>query len=338
MLLRPCSGSDICPPKKDAEEKEQSVTEIIADIQAAWARRAALHDNAETNTYRLFHGYTEGCAGLDIERYGEAVLVRSKGELPVAAADIEAGLDGCHPFRWLGLKVQRRHSTHPVALEVVPMRGPLPEAPIEVIDNGMTFAVEPFDHESTGLFLDARPVRRWLLEHSRGRRVLNLFAYTGSLGVAAAVGGATEVVHVDLRGSALDRARENHRRNRVECDGRNFVRGNVYAHLPRAARAGQLFDGIILDPPPEMTRGRRKKRIKHQDYPKLARLCAPLLAEGGWLVCLFHRWDQTRDAYEKQVCEHAGVPLELMARGTSGEDFPERDAEAKMRYSVFRRG
>ncbi|MEM7165537.1 MAG: class I SAM-dependent methyltransferase [Planctomycetota bacterium] len=317
--------------------------QLCRDIRAAWERRADLHACGDTTAYRVFHGHSEGLPGLDIERYGDAALVRTKGELGVdlqggvEAREIAATLSECHPFRWIGVKVQRRRSTHPAALDVAALAEPLPSRAIEVLDNGLRFSVEPFHRESTGLFLDTRPVRRWLIDNSRDQRVLNLFAYTGSLGVAAAVGGAREVVHVDLRGAMLEVARINHALNDAPCDARNFVRGNVYAHLPRASRAGQQFDRILLDPPPEMTRGRRKKRVLHQDYPKLARLCGPLLAVGGSLVCFFHRWDQTRAQYEAQIIEHAAVPLAVSHRGTSGADFPEDDPEAKMRYSVFQR-
>ena len=72
-----------------------------------------------------------------------------------------------------------------------------------VEEQGLTFALEPLAAQNLGLFLDARPVRRWLMDHSQGRLVLNTFAYTGSLGVAACRRRAG-CVQVDLQAAQRD--------------------------------------------------------------------------------------------------------------------------------------
>ena len=177
----------------------------------------------------------------------------------------------------------------------------------------------------------------WIRANSSGRRISNLFAHTGSLGVAAAAGGARSVVHVDNKKSPLDAAREHHVLNDLPVDSRSFIVGNVYQQLARARRGTVALDGIILDPPPVVPRKLAPRKPKGQDYPQLSSLAAPLLSVGGWLLCFFSRFDRTRAEYERDVLDHAGTPLEVIWRGTSGVDFPAIDAEQKLRMTVFER-
>ena len=72
-----------------------------------------------------------------------------------------------------------------------------------------TISVNLSDYLDTGLFLDHRPLRAWLEKNARGWRVLNTFAYTGSLSVAAGLGGASHATTLDLSGATLRWAREN---------------------------------------------------------------------------------------------------------------------------------
>ena len=194
-----------------------------------------------------------------------------------------------------------------------------------------------FRDANVGLFLDARPIRGWLRENSSQRRVLNLFAYTGSLGVAAAAGGARSVVHLDKKRGPLDLARENHRVNGLPVDGRGFLAGDVYQHLPRAARSGASFDAIILDPPPRVHRRKGATGAASQDFAELTRLSTALLDSGGWLLCFFHRFDRGRAAFEAEVLESAICPLSVLWRGGSGEDFPEPNPEHALRVTAFAR-
>jgi 23S rRNA (cytosine1962-C5)-methyltransferase len=309
---------------------------LAALVAAAWQRRGALHDDPSTDAYRIFHGYGEGRRGLKIDRYGEAVIAAHKVDLAVDPEELVAALDLCHPFRLIVLRSHRRRDLNPMALRVAVLRGdPLPDV-LEVREDGLRFLVNPSAPDNPGLFLDARPARRWIRENSAGRRILNLFAYTGSLGVAAAAGGARSVTHVDALAAPLERAHRNHALNGLPVDDRSLMRGNVYRHLPRAARSGVTFDGIILDPPPQVP-ARRGHRPRGQDFPTLTRLAAPLLAPGGWLLCFFSRYDQPGQCGESEVREAAPGPLAVIWRGTSGPDFPELEEPRKLRLVAFQR-
>lgn len=313
-----------------------SPEDAVARFDRAWEARAALHTAPDLDVYRLFHGHHDGIPGLDVDRFAQVVLMVQKREFPTrVTAAISARLGERGDFDAIGLKTQERRSLDPGARDFRLLAGTAPADPIVVVQEGrLRFATEPFHRESPGLFLDARPVRSWLLESSAERDVLNLFSHAGSLGVAAAVGGARHVTHVDSKAAPLRRARENHRLNGLPDDPRDFLQGDLYVHLPKAARAGRRFGGVILDPPPQIPR-RKRRRPVGQDYPNLIRLVAPLLAPGGWVACFFHRYERTRAESEAEVLECAGVPLEVSTRLESGPDFPESNADEKLQVTVF---
>src|SRR5262245_38339250 len=143
-------------------------------LEAAWSRRAALHADGELDAYRLFHGGQDGIAGLKVDRYGDAALLTCKPEVDARVEQVVAALDGCRRF---GLVVARSREA---GVRVV--RGEMPGQPLVVSEHGLRFLVEPHRPANPGLFLDARPARAWIRAQAAGRRVLNLFAFTGSLG------------------------------------------------------------------------------------------------------------------------------------------------------------
>ena len=121
---------------------------------------------------------------------------------------------------WLAWRLQSSEDDAPTpVLERRLLHGPsLPQEDVRVLERGVAVGVRPWDGPDTGLYSDMRDVRAWLEPHWRGRRVLNLFAYTGMFSVCAALHGATEVHTVDLAGGSLDRARDNFRLNDLDPD------------------------------------------------------------------------------------------------------------------------
>jgi 23S rRNA (cytosine1962-C5)-methyltransferase len=309
--------------------------ELAQAVTDACVRRSTLAHDGQS-AYRLFHGYAEGRPGLSIDRYGSVILVSHKASEHDLIEPVLAGLDQAAVNAETAIvKAHRSFNWDARAISVSAVRGTLPSEPVHVLENGLTLVATPHVAANNGLFLDARPIRKWLIENSRDRRVLNLFAYTGSLGVAAAVGGARRVVHLDKAKHPLVLARENHRLNGLPINERSFFAGDVYRHLPRAARSGAQFDGIVLDPPPCVPGQRRKNNPRAQDFARLTRLTTRVLAPGGWLLCFFHRFDRSRAEFESEVMTNAACDLSVLWRGTSGPDFPELDPEQKLRVTAF---
>ncbi len=115
-------------------------------------------------------------------------------------------------------------------------------------ENDLTFLVNLSDYVDTGLFLDHRMLRRIVMADSLGKRVLNLFAYTGAFSVYAAAGGALSTTTVDLSNTYLNWARENMRQNGFVGDNHIFIRDDVLGAIVEK-RISNMYDLIVLDPP-----------------------------------------------------------------------------------------
>ena len=120
---------------------------------------------------------------------------------------------------------------------------------LEVHENGLRFQVNLRDYIDTGLFLDHRKTRQLVREECFGKKVLNLFAYTGSFSVYAASGGADGVTTVDLSSPYLQWAEENFRANDFLPGMFEFVQSDVIPYLKEAGKKKRKWDLIILDPP-----------------------------------------------------------------------------------------
>jgi 23S rRNA (cytosine1962-C5)-methyltransferase len=223
-----------------------------------------------------------------LDRYGEWILW-SGGRAPSAETLRDELVDrfGFAPRGYLARELVRN------AADQKPARLVAGDEPgeITVAEAGVKYRVEPAGGYSSGLFLDQRVNRRWVRDLAP-RKMLNLFAYTGSFTVCAALGGA-ETCSVDAAKRALDRARVNLQRNDIDpLDGHRFFTDDVMKVVPRLAKRGETFDLIVLDPP---TFGRADGRVFRieKDLPGLLRECFGLLEGGGWLLvsCNYAEWD-----------------------------------------------
>ncbi len=273
----------------------------------AWERRAALHANPETDCYRLFDGRFEGAPGWTIDRYGDAAFVqRFSG---AGDESFVSELDS----RGLTVVFQDRKS------DAVVLSGSLPEPEIEPVrpgrfavrESGIRFGVDLLWGANTGLFLDARPLRSWVRAMAEGRKILNLFSYTSAFGVAAELGGARGVTNVDVVRSALERGRINYALNGLD-GGRSHLKNDAFEVLRQARKRGQRYDGIICDPPPVPTVGRKRGWDPRRDMSKLLTRAREVLSEDGWLLAV----SAARPEFFEGVLDGEGEPLER------GEDFP----------------
>ena len=234
-------------------------------IKPALAREFALRG---TDAYRIADGEK-----LRIERFGDCAVISHSAENPPAAV-----LDEIKRWRAHAGVLIRNHYAR--RLIINPGKENLPR-PLGIVsaghravahEDGLAYEVDFLSGYSNGLFLDQRGNRGWLRASKVGS-VLNLFAYTCSFGVAAAVGGS-RTVNVDLSKSALERGRRNFELNRLSLEGHRFLTDDAFDVLPRLARRGQRFDVIILDSPtfsgaswPALPRGARFRpvdRVGHQ--------------------------------------------------------------------------
>ncbi len=151
-------------------------------------------------------------------------------------------------------------------------------------EGGLSFLVNLSDYLDTGLFLDHRPTRAMVRAESEGKRVLNLFAYTGSFSVYAAAGGALSVTSVDLSNTYLDWAGRNLALNGFSQATCPLVRADVQAFLEGASASGKRWDLIVADPPTfSNSKSVERDFDVNEDWPGLVAACRKVLQPGGRL-------------------------------------------------------
>ena len=160
------------------------------------------------------------------------------------------------------------------------------ECELTIAESGLSFVVNLEDRIDTGLFLDHRRVRSYAREHCRGKRTLNLFAYTCSVSVAAAVGGAKQTTSVDLSNTYLDWGRRNFEANNLDPRRHRFFRSDAMRWITKSR---DQYDWVFINPP---TFSRSKKTRDdfnvHQDHTQLIEQAMRSLHKRGELLFTTH--------------------------------------------------
>lgn len=195
-----------------------------------------------------------------------------------------------------------------------------------VQERGTRFEIRPANGLSVGLYLDARDARAWLRASSRGRRVLNTFAYTCAFGVDAALGGAQRVVNLDVSRKVLDWGERNYELNGLAPTRHDFISGDAFDWLGRLAKKGEVFDLLVLDPPGFATT-RSSRFTAKRDYHRLLAAAQPLVASQGLLLALCNV-EQSERSFEAQLLRGLGARRWRTVRrfGASDIDFRQPSA------------
>lgn len=199
----------------------------------------------------------------------------------------------------------------------------------EVHEGKATFLVDLGGYLDTGLFLDHRPLRARIMAEAAGKRFLNVFAYTGTVSVAAALGGARQVTTVDLSQTYLAWARRNLEANGFAGARYEYVHADA-RHWPKAVRS-RRFDLVFLDPP-SFSNSKRMDGVLdvQRDHVALIIAYADLLAEGGTLYFSTNLRSFSLDA---DLLLAAGLTVEDITPSTIPPDF-ERDPRVHRCYVV----
>jgi len=148
-----------------------------------------------------------------------------------------------------------------------------------------SFLVNFKDYLDTGLFLDHRPIRQWIYENANGKQFLNLFAYTGTATVHAALGGATTSTTVDMSKTYLDWAKNNFELNNLNLDNHQLVRANCMEWLDTAIQEQKKYELIFIDPP-TFSNSKRMDNVFdiQQDHVELIEKATKLLTKKGSII------------------------------------------------------
>lgn len=283
---------------------------------------------------RLIYGESDFLPGLVVDRYGDhlTIQVLTLGMEKLKENWLPVLLEKVAPkgALWVCDSPMRQLEGLPLRREV--FLGEVPDA-IEICEGKLVFSVDLKNGQKTGFFLDQRENRKKLTPWVKGKRVLDLFCYTGSWGLAALHYGASEAVGVDESQPALDLACENALLNRMETKIR-FEKADVFDYLTTPPSNGKKFDTVILDPPALI------KSKKHFDegkkgYFTLNRRALDFLAPGGILVtcsCSFHMDKETLWELVNVAALKAGRKLRLVDYGTQAPDHPVLTAMPETEY------
>jgi 23S rRNA (cytosine1962-C5)-methyltransferase len=246
------------------------------------------------DAYRLINEAGDGLPGLTMDVYGAylVVTVPGRGLLPVGRLIAEAALAiaqdeqfAADALPWKGAVVKVRGKDPQDRSAKEEILGDTPPEKLVVRELGVPFEVHPLGSLNVGLFTDMREHRRNIARFTAGRRVLNTFAYTGALSVAAARAGASEVTSVDLSSGVLNWAKENFRLSGLDptLPQYRFETSDTKRYFEKAREQGATFDTIIMDPP-TVSAARASQWSMKKDYPDLIALATKLLPVTGGIL------------------------------------------------------
>jgi 23S rRNA (cytosine1962-C5)-methyltransferase len=276
----------------------------------------------QTTGYRAVNSEGDLCPGVLLDVYAEtAVLELTTAGTEIWRADLEAAArEVFAPVKLIVRETGIRRDSG---------QSPIPDTKSEIdlapfLENGLRYLADVGAGQKTGFFLDQRDNRARLRALSPGRRVLNLFSYTGAFSVAALAGGATRAVDVDSSAAALALARRHRAENALSADGSDFVDADVFEDLRRRVAEGQRWDAVVCDPPAFAKKKADVDRAA-RGYKDVNRLAMTLVSPGGWLLTCSCSGLVDADLFQKIVFSasaEARASFALVARQGAGPDHP----------------
>jgi 23S rRNA (cytosine1962-C5)-methyltransferase len=282
----------------DAAEVVDStfLSERIARALALRHGVLGLGGDGGTDAYRLVHAEGDGLPGLVADRLAGTVCLQAGtqsalAQLELAATEISRALPG--------VEIVLRHDREALEREGVTPAEIAGAAPAEstvattdgtvvVREGGVPLVASPRRGQKTGFYTDQRENRMRVGNLSRGRRVADLFCYTGGFALHALASGAAEVVGVDSSAPALELARASVEKlagERELAGAAAFVQGDAIEWATASARAGERYEVVIVDPP-RLVKGRASLKRGLARYRRIY-AAALRLAEKGGVVALF---------------------------------------------------
>lgn len=333
---------------------------LTALLQTAFAARETLLERLhaeDTNAYRLFNGSTEGRPGLTVDRYGDLLLIQTfhetldghdRPEIENFYATALPGLVAVYNDRSQSNSRVSNLLPADVLAEAQKTR--------EFHEMGLRYLVQArHGGQDPWLFLDMRAGRRRIMQEAPGKSVLNLFAYTCGIGLAAAHAGAAYVVNVDFAESSLKVGKDNARLNDLPVRMR-FVQSDAFAAMRQLAGIGQpkvvrgkkmpnfpvlekrAFDVVFLDPP-RYAKSPFGVVDLVNDYAALMKPALLCTAEGGTLICCNNAAQVSRESWADQLercVRKNGRTLRGLEWIAPEDDFPSHDGQPPLKIALLR--
>jgi 23S rRNA (cytosine1962-C5)-methyltransferase len=240
-------------------------------------------EESSLTAIRLFNGFLEGDPRWVIELFGETLVINDNQSHSEDDSNVlelvKFYLDWLPSLQ--SVLYKRRASQDQEAKKGKLIFGDRLED--KIMELGIHHSIDLQMNQDSSFYLDTRYLRAWLMENLAGKLVLNTFAYTGSLGLAAFAGGAKKVVQTDLNRKFLEMSHKSSVFNNFPTNRMKLIVGDFYKVVGNFKKAQKLFDCVIIDPPFFSTTAAGKVDLVHEST-RLINKIQPLVAHDGYLV------------------------------------------------------
>jgi len=298
-------------------------------VRRAWELRELVR-SGDTTALRWLNGEGDGLPGVTVDLYGGFAVVVSYAD--AVEPLLPWVVDALGQTTKLAGIVRRRKGEK---LELLSGRKPPRE--LIVSEHGLRFAVDLYAGQKTGLFLDHRDNRRTVGQISAGRRVLNLFSYSGGFSVHAAAAGAAAVTSVDSAPAAMADATRNLELNGLDPDSHEPVVSDAFEFLERSVSQARRFDLVVCDPP-SFARERSQLDAALKAYTRVNMLGLRVTEPGGLYAAASCTAQVSPQAFREALAESARRAkrrLQIIHEAGQASDHPVMAGHLEGRYLKF---
>ncbi len=274
---------------------------------------------------RLVFSEGDGLSGLVVDRYGDYLVLQVTALAIAQRLEMFVGIlqDVLAP-RAIVLRTEKSMAQiEGVELAEGSVWGDLPQGTLEIEEHGLRYQIDLHDGQKTGFYLDQRDNRRAAAAYCQGKRVLDLFCYTGGFAMCAArLGHAASVLGIDTSKKAIAQARINAKLN--DLTNVTFDTGDGFQTLDAMLGEGRQFDAVILDPP-KFARNKSGVNQALMAYHRLNRAAIGLLPSGGILITCSCSGGVTREDFQLMlsgVAQKSGRDIQILEQRGAAADHP----------------
>ncbi len=281
-------------------------------LEAAIAARAPLVDAAHETAFRLLNGFSEGLPHLALDVYQRCLLLHDYTPGGDSQLTAQALATARAQLPWLTSAVVKVRDGTAAARNGRVVLGASGDLPDRVREDGVWYALQLMLHRDASLYLDTRNLRAWAKARLRGARVLNTFAYTGSLGVAARAAPCAQIISTDANRQFLAIAAASFALNGFDVPRRDVRVGDFFSVVARLKREQALFDCVFVDPPVYAKSDNGVVDLQ-AGMAALINKVRPLVGHGGALVLVNNAVFVSGTAYQAlldSLCDGGYLSLE----------------------------
>ena len=300
-------------------------------FRQAKEKRKAYYQDELTTAFRLFNQEGDGFGGLTVDLYGDyavfswynSYVYQIRQTISEAFRQVFPEVLGTYEkIRFKGLDYESAHVYGQEAPDF-----------FTVLENGVLYQVFMNDGLMTGIFLDQHEVRGSLVDGlAMGKSLLNMFSYTAAFSVAAAMGGASQTISVDLAKRSRELSQAHFQANGISTDDHRFIVMDVFEYFKYAKRKGLTYDVIVLDPP-SFARNKKQTFSVAKDYHKLISQSLEILNPGGIIIASTNAANVSRQKFTEQIDKgFAGRSYQILNKYGLPADFAYNKKDESSNY------